>query len=218
MKRLVLLLFCGTVLCLNGCGSGDDSTRKTQVSGDSTVSRSGNAGSGDVSSEIVTKPSGVRYQEIAIGSGKEIVEGSYVEFDYGSWIADSSGLVKKQGIGTSVGRPGQSFKAEVGVQPLPGLSDGLIGMRVGGSRRIFVPRELGFQSGGPFVGRKVIFEVIDIKEITPEEVTHYHDSVAERFAYLKRTQDSIQQAREDSLAALGLDSLGQPPDSTGGGQ
>ena len=218
MKRLVFLLLCGLVLCLSGCDSGSQSPREAQVTGDSTVAKPGDAGYSDVQSEIVTKPSGVRYQEMAAGQGKEIVNGSYVEFDYGSWIADTSGLVKTRGIGTSVGRPGQSFKAEVGVHPLPGLSDGLIGMKAGGSRRVFVPRELGFKPGTPFVGKNVIFEVIGIKEITPEEVTHYRDSVTQWFALLRRVQDSALQARKDSMVALGLDSLGQPLDSTKGGQ
>jgi hypothetical protein len=218
MKKLVFLLFCGALLCLSGCNSGSQSSRQAQVTGDSTVAQSGSARISDIQGKIVTKPSGVRYQEMSVGTGKEIVNGSYVEFDYGSWLADTSGLVKIKGIGTSVGRPGQSFKAEVGVQPLPGLSDGLIGMRVGGSRRVFVPRELGFRPGAPFVGKNVIFEVIDIKEITPEEVTHYQDSVAQAFAMLRRVQDSIQQALKDSVAALGLDSLKRPLDSTGGGQ
>ena len=82
-----------------------------------------------------------------------------------------TGLVRVRGIGTSVGRPGQAFKCQVGVHPLPGLSDGLIGMKAGGSRRIYVPATLGFPAGHPMAGNNLIYEVIDLKEITPEEVT-----------------------------------------------
>jgi hypothetical protein len=218
MKRLILLLFSGAALCVSGCDSGSQSSKEAQVSGDSEVAQSGDAGYSDAQGDIVTNPSGVRYQEMTVGKGKEIVNGSYVEFDYGTWTADGSGLVKTRGLATSVGRPGQSFKAEVGVHPLPGLSDGVVGMRVGGSRRVFIPGELGFKSGSPFVGNNLIFEVIGIKEITPEEVTHYQDSVAQWLATARRHSDSIQQARKDSMMALGLDSLGRPVDSAKVGQ
>ena len=133
-------------------------------------------------------------------------------------VPDASGLVKVRALATSVGRPGQSFKAEVGVHPLPGLSDGIIGMRVGGSRRVFIPGELGFKAGSPSAGRNLIFEVIGIKEITPEEVAHYQDSVAQWLALARRISDSVQQANKDSLAAQGLDSLGRPVDSAKGGE
>lgn len=212
MKRLFIVLLSTGALALSSCGSSDKSSEETGTAGDTTALR------GEAEGKIFQNPSGVRYQEMVIGTGKEIKSGSFVEFDYSAWIADASGLTKVDGIGSSVDRPGQSFKAEVGVQPLPGLSDGLIGMRVGGSRRIFIPSKLGFPAGTPFMGQNSIFEAIGIKEITAEEVTHYHDSVAQWFEMARKVRDSVILARKDSLAALGLDSLGQPLDSaaTGG--
>ena len=218
MKRLILLLLSGAALCLSACDSGGKSSQEAQVTGDSTVAQPGAAGYSDAQGDIVTNPSGVRYQEMTVGEGREVVSGSFVEFDYGTWDADASGLVKVRALATSVGRPGQSFKAEVGVHPLPGLSDGIIGMRVGGSRRVFIPGELGFKAGSQSAGRNLIFEVIGIKEITPEEVAHYQDSVAQWLALARRISDSVQQANKDSLAAQGLDSLGRPVDSAKGGE
>lgn len=163
--------------------------------------------------DLKMNPSGVRYQDMTVGFGKEVVHGTNVEFDYTFWTADPTGLNKVSAINTSIGRPGKSYKGQVGVHPLPGLSDGLIGMKLGGSRRIYVPWQLGFpadESGGPYAKVNLIYEVVGIKEIPAEAVAQFQDSLAWRVKTITRIQDSIQQARKDSLKALGLDSLERP--------
>lgn len=163
--------------------------------------------------DLKMNPSGVRYQDMTVGFGKEVAKGMNVEFDYTFWTADPSGLNKVTAINTSVGRPGKSYKCTVGVHPLPGLSDGLIGMKLGGSRRIYVPWQLGFpadETGGPYAKVNLIYEVVGIKEIPAAAVAKFQDSLAWRVETITRIQDSIQRAMKDSLKALGLDSLGNP--------
>lgn len=207
MNRVAFLVLAGIGLLLGNCGTGSESGVKT--GGDSATVQAGVPGG-----ELLAKPSGVRYQDLLVGSGNEITNGSYVEFDYGCWLSDPSGVTKTTALETSVGRPGRAYKGEVGVNPLPGLSDGLIGMRVGGTRRVYIPGQLGFKAGTPFDGSNLIFEVVNIKEITREEVSHYQDSLARWLDFARKQSDSIRGALRDSAAALGLDSLGQPLDST----
>ena len=215
MKKLVFLLSAILGLCLSSCSSSDQSGGEDQSAGDSKATPPGLAALQAEGGEIVTNPSGVSYQDLVVGSGNEITNGSHVEFDYGCWLSDPSGVTKTTALESSVGRPGRSFKGEVGVHPLPGLSDGLIGMRVGGTRRVYIPGQLGFKAGTPFDGSNLIFEVVNIREITREEVSHYQDSLARWLDFAKKQSDSIRRALRDSAAARGLDSLGQPLDSAG---
>lgn len=96
--------------------------------------------------EILTKPSGVRYQELVVGTGKEAVDQMNVECHYELWLADTTGLVKGNKVDSSKDR-GQPFQCQLGVGLIPGWTDGMIGMKEGGSRRILVPWNLGYPNG-----------------------------------------------------------------------
>jgi FKBP-type peptidyl-prolyl cis-trans isomerase FkpA len=206
MNRIVLVLLSLLALLVAGCGSEQKDAAQQTTTDTTGQSTPGQEPSGV---NLVTKPSGVRYEEMTVGDGNEVVEGSYVTFDYSCWQSDEKGLAKSRGLGSSVGRPGQAYKCQVGVEPLPGLSDGLIGMKMGGSRRIYVPATLGFPKGHPMGGTTLIYEATGIQEITPEENKHFQDSVDTRLALIRHMQDSIQAAQKDSLAREGLDSLGR---------
>lgn len=98
--------------------------------------------------EIVTKDSGVRYQDLVVGTGVEAVDRMRVTCHYTLWFADSTGLVKEQRFQSSKDNNGQPFSCQLGVRLIPGWSDGMIGMKEGGTRRIFVPWELGYGAQG----------------------------------------------------------------------
>jgi peptidylprolyl isomerase len=118
--------------------------------------------------EIQTKESGVRYQDLKVGEGKEAVDSMKVLCDYTLWLADSTGLVKGKKIDSSKDR-GQPFECQLGVRLIPGWSDGMIGMKEGGSRRLFVPWKLGYPNGagGGMIPPKtnLIFEIDFIKAL-----------------------------------------------------
>jgi FKBP-type peptidyl-prolyl cis-trans isomerase FkpA len=217
MNRFVMVLLSLLALLAAGCGSEqkDAAQQTTTDTTGQTPAGQSTPGQEPYGINLISKPSGVRYEEMTVGSGNEVVEGSYVTFDYSCWQSDEKGLIKSRGLGSSVGRPGQAYKCQVGVDPLPGLSDGLIGMKMGGSRRIFVPASLGFPKGHPMGGTNLIYEATGIQEITPEDSKRFQDSMETRLELIRHTQDSIQQAQKDSLAQEGLDSLGQPSKPTG---
>ena len=96
--------------------------------------------------EILVKPSGVRYQELVVGTGKDAVDQMQVECHYELWLADSTGQVKGNKVDSSKDR-GQPFQCQLGVGLIPGWTDGMIGMKEGGSRRILVPWNLGYPNG-----------------------------------------------------------------------
>jgi FKBP-type peptidyl-prolyl cis-trans isomerase len=75
-------------------------------------------------------------------AGAEVDSGDAVAIHYQLWLSDHT-LVE------SSLDSGQPLRFEIGQgQVLPGLEQGLLGMRLYGSRRIVVPPELGYGSEG----------------------------------------------------------------------
>ncbi|RKX24061.1 MAG: FKBP-type peptidyl-prolyl cis-trans isomerase [Candidatus Zixiibacteriota bacterium] len=89
-----------------------------------------------------------------------------VDCHYTLWLADSTGLVKGDKIDSSHDRPG-SFKCQIGVRLILGWSEGMIGMKEGGTRRLLVPWKLGYGergAGGAIPGKtNLIFEIDFLK-------------------------------------------------------
>jgi FKBP-type peptidyl-prolyl cis-trans isomerase len=89
---------------------------------------------------LMTKlPSGIYIQDLVVGEGVEFVSGDIAEVAYQGWL--SNGLLFDQGDFSFL-----SGNQEV----IPGFELGVLGMKVGGTRRIIVPPELGY--GANFVG------------------------------------------------------------------
>ncbi|HEV7588050.1 MAG TPA: FKBP-type peptidyl-prolyl cis-trans isomerase [Longimicrobium sp.] len=86
---------------------------------------------------IVTNASGLQYAEITVGTGTVAQNGSRVAVHYTGWLANGTG-----------------FDTTVGLQPYPltlgqhgvilGFEEGILGMKVGGKRRLFVPAALAY--------------------------------------------------------------------------
>jgi len=118
--------------------------------------------------EIQTKQSGVRYQDLVVGTGKEAVRGMKVDCHYTLWLAtDSTGTVKGKKVDSSHDR-NKSFQCTLGQGLIEGWSDGMTGMKEGGARRLFVPWKLGYPGGA---GRDIppktnlIFEIEFLKAL-----------------------------------------------------
>ncbi len=86
--------------------------------------------------------------DLVVGSGAEAVAGKTVTINYSLWIySDTAAENKGQFIQTSVG--GQPFVFVVGgTGVIPGISQGVTGMKVGGKRKVIVPPELAYGASG----------------------------------------------------------------------
>jgi peptidylprolyl isomerase len=99
--------------------------------------------------EAVTAPSGLVYKDIKVGDGEMPPVGYQVVVDY---IAmDSKGRVFENSL--EKGKPNDirvldcvQFPEET-CPVIPGLADGLLTMRSGGIRRMYIPGELSFPKG-----------------------------------------------------------------------
>ncbi len=91
--------------------------------------------------EVVT-PSGVKYTDLRIGQGGEAATGKIVEVHYIGWLEDGTRFDSSR----DRDRP-FTFRLGTG-DALKGWDEGLLGMKVGGKRKLVIPPELGFGKQG----------------------------------------------------------------------
>jgi FKBP-type peptidyl-prolyl cis-trans isomerase FkpA len=90
----------------------------------------------------VTAPSGLKYEDLKVGTGAEAKAGQAVSVHYTGWLTDG----KK--FDSSKDR-GQPFQFALGAgQVIKGWDEGVQGMKIGGKRKLTIPPGLGYGSRG----------------------------------------------------------------------
>ena len=112
--------------------------------------------------EVVT-PSGLKVIDLKIGQGEEAAPGKIVEVQYVGWL--------ENGIRFDTSREHQPFTFRLGAgDGIKGWDEGLVGMKVGGKRKLVIPPELGFgrQGVGSVVPPNAVlvyeFELLQVRE------------------------------------------------------
>ena len=96
-----------------------------------------------VSTEVITTPSGLQYQEIEMGSGEKPTAGQDVVVHYTGWLESNN-----EKFDSSVDR-GQPFTFTLGQgMVIKGWDEGLASMNIGGKRRLIIPASLGYGPRG----------------------------------------------------------------------
>lgn len=127
MRIKLLLGACATSVVLAGCL--DDGP--TEPSCNSNITNTTQATAGDT---IVTT-TGLRYIETEVGTGEEAVACEGAQLRYSLRLAsDTTNTVDS---GTFIVYPGVD-------RVIPGFAQGVLGMKVGGERRLIVPPALGY--------------------------------------------------------------------------
>jgi FKBP-type peptidyl-prolyl cis-trans isomerase len=118
--------------------------------------------------KMITTPSGLRYEDIKVGTGKVAVDSMKVQCHYTLWLADSTGLVKGTMLQSSKER-GMPLDCRLDVGLIVGWSEGMKGMKEGGVRTLYVPWKLGYGEAGrqPMIPAKanLIFEIEYLKAL-----------------------------------------------------
>jgi peptidylprolyl isomerase len=83
-------------------------------------------------------PSGLYYRDIRIGTGKTIVNGDALNVKYSGTLADGTPF----DAGT--------YPFTIPGQVIQGWNEGLLGMKVGGSRQLIIPPSLGYGDRGSY--------------------------------------------------------------------
>ena len=111
------------------------------------------------SKEKQTMNNGLVIEDIKIGDGQEVEKFNIVTVNY-------TGLLKDGTKFDSSLNPGRSpFRFTVGAgQVIKGWDDGLMGMKVGGKRKLTIPPELGYGSrdNGPIPANSTLIFEIDL--------------------------------------------------------
>ena len=96
--------------------------------------------------EMVTTDSGLRYEEHKVGTGAAATPGVQVQVHYTGWL-DAKGE-KGQKFDSSLDR-GRPFAFPLGAgRVIKGWDEGVAGMKVGGTRTLYIPSKLGYGARG----------------------------------------------------------------------
>ena len=91
---------------------------------------------------ITTTPSGLVIEEVVVGSGAEAVAGQQVFVHYTGWLTNGSKFDSSKDRG-------QPFDFPLGRRHvISGWDEGVQGMKVGGTRKLTIPPELGYGARG----------------------------------------------------------------------
>lgn len=89
-----------------------------------------------------TTASGLKLEDTVVGSGAEAAAGQHVSVHYTGWLYENEQAGTK--FDSSKDR-GQPFDFALGAgRVIRGWDEGVVGMKVGGTRRLIIPAELGY--------------------------------------------------------------------------
>ena len=109
----------------------------------------------------------LRIEDLQPGDGKEAVKGALITTQYIGWLEDGT-------VFDSSRDKGRPFQCVIGTgRVIKGWDQGLMGMRVGGTRKLFVPTHLAY--GGRQIGAHIapnsnlIFEIELLEVLTRDD-------------------------------------------------
>jgi FKBP-type peptidyl-prolyl cis-trans isomerase len=103
---------------------------------------------------VVTYPDGLQYIDLTVGTGRVVRSDQNLTVEYTGWLSDGTEFDSSR----VAGRTAFTFQLGVG-NVIPGWDEGLVGMRVGGKRKLIIPSALAYGTTGqtdPTTGAQVI--------------------------------------------------------------
>jgi FKBP-type peptidyl-prolyl cis-trans isomerase FkpA len=99
--------------------------------------------------DMITMPSGLQYEDTTTGTGATAEAGQNVKVHYTGWLHDESQPnARGQKFDSSKDR-GQPFAFPLGAgHVIRGWDEGVQGMKVGGTRVLVIPSEMGYGARG----------------------------------------------------------------------
>lgn len=92
--------------------------------------------------EMVTTESGLQYVDLVVGTGREAELGDTATVHYTGWLADGTSFDSSR-------TRNEPFSFRVGAgRVIKGWDEGVLGMKVGGTRKLIIPPALGYGARG----------------------------------------------------------------------
>ena len=96
-----------------------------------------------------TLPSGLQYEDTIDGSGAQAAAGHHVSVHYTGWLHDAVAADQRGRKFDSSKDRGQPFAFPLGAgHVIRGWDEGVQGMKVGGTRILVIPAQLGYGARG----------------------------------------------------------------------
>jgi FKBP-type peptidyl-prolyl cis-trans isomerase FkpA len=140
-RRAALPLF-GALALLSACVGGETTAVPNIPSNPAVESYA--PVTGVVIANMTKRNDNLFVQDLTVGTGAEATSGKSIDVRYTGWL--TNGSVFDSNVGA--GRPVLTFTLGVG-QVIPGWDQGVIGMKVGGKRKIVIGSSLAYQNQSP---------------------------------------------------------------------
>ena len=90
----------------------------------------------------ITSATGLVYEEVTVGTGAEAQRGQHVKVHYTGWLTDGTKFDSSKDRN-------DPFVFSLGAgQVIAGWDEGVTGMKVGGTRKLTIPPQLGYGARG----------------------------------------------------------------------
>jgi FKBP-type peptidyl-prolyl cis-trans isomerase len=100
----------------------------------------------DPGASMITTSSGLQYEDTTVGDGAEAKAGQRVSVHYTGWLYLNDKAGAKFDSSKDRGQPFRFTLA--GGEVIKGWDEGVQGMKIGGTRRLVIPAELGYGARG----------------------------------------------------------------------
>lgn len=139
----VISCACLAGLSWSGCDSERGQTAPAEQKSEMGVSKMAESGKAEAKvSNVVSTPSGLKYEILQAGSGEGAQSGQTVSVHYTGWLENGT----KFDSSLDRGSPFQFLLG--GGQVIKGWDEGVAGMKVGEKRKLVIPSNLGYGSRG----------------------------------------------------------------------
>jgi len=113
-----------------------------------------------------TTASGLKWRDKVVGKGTEAKMTMPVKCHYTVWLSDSTG---QKGKLVQTSKEGQPLQCTIGVRLIKGWSEGMVGMKEGGTRELIVHPAIGYgaQAKGEMIppNSTLYFEIEFLNEV-----------------------------------------------------
>jgi FKBP-type peptidyl-prolyl cis-trans isomerase len=146
LRRTLTLCAGGATLLLAACGYPDATASSGPAATTEQTTPTPLAGADSFSEgagiEPTTFPDGLKWINLKVGTGPMATRGDVVRVHYTGWLANGTKFDSSRDSG-------QPFDVTLGQgQTVQGFEEGILGMQVGGRRRIIIPPALGYGDQG----------------------------------------------------------------------
>ena len=145
--RSVLPALLTGVALLTACGYADPNPSNGPVAVVATTTATPVPGSDDFNNGAkqpqVKLPDGLQYADVKVGTGQVVKKNDLISVNYTGWLANGT----KFDSSKDRGQPFDNLQIGAG-QVIPGWDEGVVGMKIGGIRRLVIPSGLAYGDQG----------------------------------------------------------------------